>query len=204
MAKNNNHWLDSVKHFGGQKPGLALVKWLNDPPQTTPKWPNAPKPSPKFVEELLSHAKVVFQGLAEYPSLHQLKVAKQKKKLAPEFWESHQRLNAILATFTYAPRIDLDEFPDGERVSWMLVTECPIALCSVQVRWVLQLIEQRAILKIRKCEECESWFFAQISHRKFCKTSCQLKHFAGSEKFKEKRRKYMRKWYWQQKHLNLK
>jgi len=177
MGNKQSHWLDSKKHFGGQKPGLALVKWLNDPPT-----------SPKFVEDLLSHAQLVSQGLAEYPSLHQLNVARKKKKLAPEFWDSYQKVNEMLATFTYAPQIDLHDFYDGERVSLTLVTEQPIALYSVQVRWVLQLIEQRAILKIRRCEECESWFFAQFAHRKFRKTSCQIKHFAGSEKFKEKRR----------------
>ena len=185
MANKHSHQLTLKKHFGGQKPGLALVKWLNDP-QT----------SPKFVEDLLLNAQVVFQWLAEFPSLHELNVARKKNKLPPEFWDSHQKLNETLATFTSAPQIDLHEFPDGEPVSWMLVTEeSPIALLSNQVRCVLQLIEQGAILRVRRCKECESWFFAQFAHRSFCKPSCQIKHFSGSEKFKEKRRKYMRNYH---------
>jgi len=98
--------------------------------------------------------------------------------------------------FIHAPQIDLHELPDGERVSWTLVTEeSPILLLSAQVIWVLQLIEQGAILKIRRCQQCTSWFFAQFSHRTFCQTSCRIKHFAGSDEFKEYRRKYMRKYY---------
>lgn len=194
MPEKTSHWLQPKKQFAGQKPGLALAKWLN---QT--------HAGRKFVEDLLLDAQVVFWWAAKYRTLRELNVARKKKKLPPEFWDSHQKLNETLATFTYAPQIDLHEFPDGERVSWIVVTqESPIALLSAQVRCVLQLIEQRSILKLRRCQECTAWFFAQFSHRKFCKTSCQTKHFAGSEKFKEKRRMYMRDYNKLQKTKNVK
>ncbi len=73
----------------------------------------------------------------------------------------------------------------------MLVNE-KLALPTVQLRFVLQLIEQGAILKIRRCQQCSAWFFARFSHQDYCTTSCRIKHLTGTEKFKEKRRKYMR------------
>jgi hypothetical protein len=194
MSKKPTQWLESKKGIEGRKPGEALVKWLNAPPS-----------DPKFLEKLLRKAQFVFGWIVKYESLHGLNVARRKGKLAAEFWNSHQELNETLANFTYAPQIDLHEFPDGERVSWFLVTEDPLMdVLSVQVRCVVQLIGQGTILRIRRCRQCGSWFFAHSSHQEFCKTSCRIKHFAGSEKFKEKRRKYMRDYYKLQKAKNVK
>jgi hypothetical protein len=190
MSKKASQWLSEGKRYAGQKPGNALVKWLNGPDL-----------SPKFLEDLLQDAQVVFRGLAEYGSLHELKVAGKQNKLPPAFWECHARLNERLATFTYVPEIDLHEFSDGERVSWTLVSDdAP----SREVRWVLQLIEQGAILRIRRCQQCAKWFFAHFAHQAFCTTPCRLDHQAGTEKFKKKRREYMRKYNYNQKHKNVK
>src|SRR5438067_1503286 len=114
MPNEPSQWLESKKQFVGQKYGKALVKWLNDP-----------HVSPKFIEELLLNTQVVFRWLAEYVSVRELVIAHKKKKLPPAFWDSHEKLNEVLAKFTYAPQIDLHEFPDGERVSWTLVAEEP-------------------------------------------------------------------------------
>jgi hypothetical protein len=194
MPKKPSQWLESKKGIEGQKPGEALVKWLN-----------SPLVGPKFLEELLLKAQFVFQWVSEYGNLHDLNVARKKKKLPPDFWDSHQELNQTLATFTYAPQIDLHELPDGERVSWTLVTDdSAMGLLSVQVRCVLQLIGQGTILRIRRCKQCTLWFFAHFSHQQFCKTLCRIKHFAGTKEFKEKRSKYMRKYYKLQKTKNVK
>src|SRR6266849_5570594 len=185
MPNKQSQWLEPKKQFGKHKPGEALAKWLNQPDL-----------NPKRVEELLMNAQIVYRWIAEYPSLHRLNVARRNKKLPSEFWDSYQKLNETLASFAYAPQIDLHELPDGERVSWTLITEDNrIVIPTAQIRWLVQLIEQGAILKIRRCKQCTSWFFAHFSHQEFCKTSCRIKHFAGSEKFKEKRRKYMRDYY---------
>jgi hypothetical protein len=204
MPKKSPHTLKKKKQFEGQKPGDALVKWLNAP-QVSPKWPNAPPFNPKFVEDLLLNAQVVFRGIAEYGSLRELDVARKQEKLPPEFWECHRKLNKTLAKFVYAPHIDLHEFPGGDQVSWILATKhSPTAILSVQVRCVLQLIEQGAILKIRRCQQCTKWYFAHVPQQEFCSTSCRRKHQSGSEKFKEERRKYMRDRYWLLKTKNLK
>lgn len=186
MANAKRHGLDSQREFAGQKPGEALVKWLNDPPVA----------AQNFLEELLADAQAVFRCLADYKNLHELMVARKDGKLAAGFWECHQRLNEELAKFTHTPQIDLHEFYDGNRVSWTLVAEVsPIALLSQQVKCVVQLIAQGAILNIRRCQECAKWYFARFSHQEFCTASCRGKHFGKTEDFKQKRRDYMRDYY---------
>lgn len=133
MPKKKSYWLHGKKQFAGQKPALALAKWLNQP-----------HAGRKFVEDLLLDAQVVFWWVAKYRTLRELNVARKKHELPTKFWDSHQNLNETLATFTCAPQINLHELPDGERVSWIVVTEeSPIALLSAQVKCVLQLIEQK-------------------------------------------------------------
>ena len=174
---------------------LSKDDWSKKAGESLARWLNQPDLNPKLVEDFLQHAQIVFRWIAEYPSLHQLNVARKKKNLPLGFWDSYQKLNETLAEFTYAPQVDLQEFPDGERVSWTLLVGDQPALPPAQVKWVLKLIEQGAILRIRRCQQCTSCFFAHFSHQEFCKTSCRIKHFAGSEKFKEKRRTYMRDYY---------
>jgi hypothetical protein len=97
---------------------LPRYGWSKKPGESLAKWLNQPDLNPKFIEDFLQNAEVVFRWIAEYPSLHQLNVAKKKKKLPLGFWDSYQKINDTLAEFTYAPQIDLHELPDGERVSW--------------------------------------------------------------------------------------
>src|SRR5207248_10605503 len=112
------------------------------------------------------------------------------------FSNSFQKMNETLASFSYARQLDLDELADGNGLSWALVAKNEeISIPLPEMRWLVQLIEQGAILKIRRCKQCSSWFFAHFSHQEFCKERCRLKHLSTSESFKEKRRKYMREYY---------
>jgi hypothetical protein len=144
-----------------------------------------------LVQELLIDARIVFTHLTKYKSVGQLNVARRNKKLPGEFWESYERLNEILEAFTYAPRLDLHAVYDGSPVAWTLADDSPIAHVRVPMNWLLQVISEGAILNIRRCEVCEDWFFARVSHKTFCKRSCQQKDFSQTDDFKEKRRKYM-------------
>jgi hypothetical protein len=189
-----SRWLNSNRHFVGKRPGDALAAWLN-----------ALQPNQPFVKRILADAQFVHRHAEKYGSLHGLMSAHKQKKLPPGFWTSHRRLNETLATFTHAPQIDLHEFYDAKRVSWTIVTEqSPIALLSVQIRCILRLINDEAILKIRKCEQCAKWYFARISNQNFCSSACRGKHFSRTEAFKKKRRKYMRDYYRLKKFHSLK
>jgi hypothetical protein len=194
MSNKTSQWLDSKKQFKGQKPGKALVAWLNEHPKDS-----------KFVYELLMDAQCVFHWTRKYDSIRKLAAALKSKKLPAQFGKSHHSLNETLAKFAYAPQIDLHELPNGERVSLTLVTEdLSTALHSPQVRYVVQLIEQNAILMVRQCMECGRWYFAHFQNQKFCSTKCRLKHQSHSEQFKAHRREYMRDYYEKQRKTNVK
>ena len=64
------------------------------------------------------------------------------------------------------------------------------ALYSIQLRCILQLIDQNAVLKVRRCScpDCAEWYFARRSDQEFCSGLCRWKAFATAETFKAKRR----------------
>jgi len=57
---------------------------------------------------------------------------------------------------------------------------------------ILDLARAGQLTRLRRCSCCQKWFYAGISHRKFCSTKCQQKHYARSEEWRTKRRLYMR------------
>jgi hypothetical protein len=178
----------------GQKPGEELVKFLNDPQSVT-----------NSAEELLADAQMVFRWLEEYRSLHELSLALKDKKIPEAFLKSYERLNESLATFTHSPQVDWHEFYDGNRVSWMPVAEKPpVALARIQVECIIQLLTQGTILKIRRCKECDRWYFALVSLQEYCRDACRRKHFANTEDVKQKRRAYQRERYKKRKSVNSK
>ena len=47
--------------------------------------------------------------------------------------------------------------------------------------------------RLRRCSECDQWFYAVRGHQQFCGVSCRRRHTAQDPAFKEKRAAYMRK-----------
>jgi hypothetical protein len=57
------------------------------------------------------------------------------------------------------------------------------------------MLGQRGLLdRLRRCLDCESWFWARIRHKQFCSVKCQQAHYKSSPKWKEHRRKYMQEY----------
>ncbi len=199
MAKVKRQWLETptskvAKRYQGQKAGKTLIAWLNHPQKTL--YEASPKYNLDRLEELLTEAQFVCGHLGKYNSRDELKISQKHDKSLSGFWERYQKLNDSLHSFDHAPCIDADEFYDGNPVSWILSTKNQrLAFLAVPVRCILQLIRDRAILNIRKCQQCTKWYFARFSHQEYCSTSCRVKHLTGTEAFKEKRRIYMRKNY---------
>ena len=83
----------------------------------------------------------------------------------------------------------------------LVADESPTALLSVPIRCILQLIDRDAVTRVQKCAhvDCAVWYFAGRSDQEFCSPLCRWKAFAGTEKFKKKRRDYQRKLYHQKK-----
>jgi hypothetical protein len=194
MVKPPSHQLHASRWYQVAKAGKALVEWLNKPGSgPTSKWKMDRGAGRALVQELLIDAQVVFHHLNKYKSGGEFIVARKDKKLPPQFSKSYDRLNDTLGTFTHVPRIELNAVYDGNLASWAMTDDSPIAHVRVQVRWLLQVIGEGEILSIRRCQQCENWFFARVSHHTFCKPSCQKKDFSQTEDFKVGRREYMRK-----------
>ena|GEM_PF-6334549 len=49
--------------------------------------------------------------------------------------------------------------------------------------------------RLRRCSECQQWFYAIRGHQQFCGESCRRRHTAQDPVFKEKRATYMRETY---------
>jgi hypothetical protein len=195
MVKAPSHQLHQRRWYRGEKAGKALVKWLNQSaPGHSFKWAMAPTSGRPFVQELLVDAQVVFRQLTKYKSAGQFHAAHRAKKIPSEFLVSYGRLNEGLGMFIRAPSVELQDVYDGSLVSWMITDESPMAHVRAQVSWLLQIIREGAILKIRRCEQCEDWFFARFSHQTFCKRSCQAKAFSQTDESRAKRRVYMREY----------
>jgi hypothetical protein len=192
MIKAPSHQLHPSRWYQVAKAGKALVEWLNKPGSGhTSKWQMDRGAGRALVQELVGDAQVVFHHLTKYKSVDQFNVARKEKKLSPQFLKSYDRLNDRLGTFTHVPRIELNAVYDGNLVSWAMTDDSPIAHVRVQVRWLLRVIGEGEILSIRRCQQCENWFFARVSNQIFCKPSCQKKDFSQTEDFKVKRCKYM-------------
>src|SRR5207247_2600461 len=133
--------------------GKALAKWLNKPEAGHKfKWLMDSGAGRSLVQELLIDAQVVFSRLAKYKTAKQFTDARKGKKVPPEFWTSYGRLNETLGTFSHVPRIEFDAVYEGELVSRMITNDSPIAHVAEQVSWLLYVIGQGAVLKIRRCE----------------------------------------------------
>lgn len=176
-------------------PGVALAHWLNRDAHGA-----------SAVEKLITDAQVVFGVLESYSTLRKFLNAYKTGKVPDEFGDCFERFNRSLAVFAPVPQVDPHEFyEDGRPMSWMVLTEeTPLAIVSLQVRLVIDLVASRAILRLRRCKQCGAWYFARLPHQKFCGRRCQAKHFSTTEDFKLNRRQYMRERYWQQKNNNVK
>jgi hypothetical protein len=59
---------------------------------------------------------------------------------------------------------------------------------------LLRLAEAGKLRRVRRCD-CGKWLVARRSDQEFCSTRCRQRAFATTEKFKKRRREYMRKYY---------
>jgi len=67
-------------------------------------------------------------------------------------------------------------------------------------RWAVETLLKLAkqpgeLFRLRRCLECQQWFYAIRRHKQFCGTPCYRHHVAQDSAFKEKRATYMREVY---------
>ena len=60
---------------------------------------------------------------------------------------------------------------------------------------IRQLSEKGDLGRVRRCETCQTWFYAHTALKKFCSPDCKEKKKLSSPAFQEHRRKYHRDYY---------
>ena len=118
-------------------------------------------------------------------------------------YELKERLNAILAKYRFWPSIWRERRP---RRTWEMLWrsdnrdeeeggEYGDTLSERDaIRDVCELVPARYIERVKRCRHCGKWFYAIFRHKEFCKIQCQQNHYRTSPEWKEKRRKWFRKY----------
>jgi hypothetical protein len=57
---------------------------------------------------------------------------------------------------------------------------------------ILNLAASSELERVKQCEDCAKWFYAERSHQKFCTDDCRNARYSKSLKFKNYRKNYMR------------
>jgi hypothetical protein len=48
--------------------------------------------------------------------------------------------------------------------------------------------------RVRRCRECQKWFFGVTDHQKYCRDNCRKLYASRSKDFKTRRKEYMRRY----------
>jgi hypothetical protein len=65
---------------------------------------------------------------------------------------------------------------------------------SVAAHSIIELAKRGLLDRLHQCD-CGKWYFARFAHQRSCSVACRRRVYEKTEKFKSKRRKYMRKYY---------
>lgn len=195
MDKHTSHELRARRAYRGEKTAKALAKWLNKPPSSDhAAWLMDETSGHALVERFLMDAQTVFRQLAKFQNVAGFHAARRKKQLSAQFWKSYERLNDTLGEFALVPFVDFESVYEGRAVSWSVADQSPVAHVARQLNRVLGLLADDAVEKVRRCKQCQKWFFARFSHQTFCKSSCQHQEFSLTDDFRAKRAAYMREY----------
>lgn len=56
---------------------------------------------------------------------------------------------------------------------------------------IVELSERGLVDRVRRCQQCQKWFFARVERKHHCSRKCLLKSFSQSKEFKARRAAYM-------------
>jgi hypothetical protein len=105
-------------------------------------------------------------------------------------------LDRELSKFRFCP----DLYPIGRdrwTLGWRILSRGSNPLTrfdTAALQLILQLAAAGKLNRLRKCSECSQWMYAKFRHQVFCSTACQQRHYRHSDKWKQNRREYMRKY----------
>jgi hypothetical protein len=121
----------------------------------------------------------------------------RKANAEQAYHETLARLEEALKPYQWRSAIsgDIDGF--HEKLEWSeSIPHGPAHWEHAILRVLLDRINYPGELsRIRRCSDCQNWFYAATSHQRFCGEACRRRYTARSPQFKEKRRRYMKQVY---------
>ena len=161
---------------------LNLIHLLNQKPNRTSK---------KIVE-IVETCHLVIQLDQQ---LRTLTASRGNESLSKELIKLVERLHASFLEYTCVPVVRYLPTMDGcLSVEYSLAGPSRRAQEMQAVAWILDHIH--AMHRIRRCRRasCARWFFAVTDHQKYCGDDCRKRDAQQGEAFKERRRRYMKKY----------
>jgi hypothetical protein len=61
-------------------------------------------------------------------------------------------------------------------------------LIAMAIMAIVRLGNRGLLGRVRICERCKRWFYANYNHRRFCQEECRIRDYQTSEVFKVRRR----------------
>jgi hypothetical protein len=173
--------------YDGEESGTNIASWLNG---------HGAKNSPasrKRIEGLLDNLRKVLAIVATVPPDFDWDNAGYSGPPVPEsFEESTLELANRLQDYPTCPFFWVDV---GRQ--WYIedgVWGSRPAGESVAAHSIIAIAVAGLLDRIDRCD-CGNWYFARFRHQRSCSAACRRNLYEKTEKFKAKRRKYMRKYY---------
>ena len=204
MPKPRSHGIETKhREYSGEENCKGLLDWLNQ---------SGNHVGQKRVCELLA-------AFVEHVSAVEMRWDPVEKRpiklLTGNLYGRLDRLEKLCRRYTYYPLfIGLGSNKMGARdVQWFPASKSK----KYSHGWAIEYDEMNAVLdltrmaevgmlrRLKRCDHCQRWIFARFAHQRFCSGGkCREKAFRSSPAEKEKRRRWARKYYWIQKHANVK
>ena len=174
------------RRYKGQQLAEPLLEWLNHP-----EWEH---PGKRKVFRVLEQ----LQGLIATASWED--ITKELVDLPKPFlmvrpivqrreWKAAwEGLKKELRKCKFHP--DLRSIDEGERLNFYWREVSRNSLHGL-IHKILLLADLGMLLRVKKCRQCQTWFYAKFSHSKFCNPVCRKKHSDSVQRGKKHRREYM-------------
>jgi len=210
--QSNDHFLDGFWQYEWEKDSAVVPDWMN-----AAKGSGSYARVAKLIDEICQVEAGMDRSVRENwynlggPQTH----PKEVLDLREELNRRHHGISETLSRYSYSPAIKRalstkqwllsmsstlapDDFvfrrvvSEGQSKVYMHA-EHIVGEADVVLR-ILNLAAASELERVKQCERCSKWFYAERSHQRFCPGGeCRVAEYSNSPKYKNYRKLYMRR-----------